>query len=206
MQDLKFKDVLWHAGCYANYTSKTNISRVKKRQLETSKPQPIVGESAVSTLSSEMSSPTRVVRSHTSITDWSKCLFCKQLSYKKDKKLINVATWDGRDTIYAAAEAKGDAELLFALSNVSKDLVAAEGKYHRACRASYVSKANIKHKLVKPDAQEDAFVSAMQCLGEKIAPSISAGKAYCMNTLLQKYKALLTDRGIEADSYTRQRL
>ena len=27
-----------------------------------------------------------------------------------------------------------------------------------------------------------------------------------MNTLLQKYKALLTDRGIDADSYTRQRL
>ena len=94
-------------------------------------------------------------------------MFCKQLSYKKDNKLINVASWDGRDTIYAAAEAKGDTELLFALSNVSKDLVAAEGKYHRACRASYVCKANIKHKLVKPDAQEDAFVCAMQCLGEK---------------------------------------
>ena len=34
MQDLKFKDVLWHAGCYANYTSKTNISRVKKDNLK----------------------------------------------------------------------------------------------------------------------------------------------------------------------------
>ena len=120
--------------------------------------------------------------------------------------MLNVASWDGRDTIYAAAEAKGDTELLFALSNVSKDLVAAEGKYHRACRAAYVSKANLKHKQFKEGSQEDSFESAMKCLGEKIAPSLSAGKAYCMNSLLEKYKTLLTDRGIDADSYTRQRL
>ena len=57
-------------------------------------------------------------------------MFCKKLSNKKDRKLLNLASWDGRDTIYAAAEAKGDTELLFALSNVSKDLLAARGKYH----------------------------------------------------------------------------
>ena len=36
MQDLEFKDIFWHAGCYASYTSKTNIDRVKVRKLETS--------------------------------------------------------------------------------------------------------------------------------------------------------------------------
>ena len=82
-----------------------------------------------------MPNPTRVAR---------KCLFCKQLSNKKDRKLLNLASWNGR--IYAAAEEKGDTELLFALSNGSKDLLATEGKYHRACRAAYVSKANLKHK------------------------------------------------------------
>ena len=85
-----------------------------------------------------MPNQTRVARSQTFITDWSKCLFCKQLSNKKDRKLLNLASWDGRDTIYSAAETKGDTELLFTLSNVSKDLLAAEGKYHRACRATYV--------------------------------------------------------------------
>ena len=29
--DLEFKDIFWHAGCYASYTSKTYIDRVKKR-------------------------------------------------------------------------------------------------------------------------------------------------------------------------------
>ena len=32
MQDLEFEDIFWHAGCYASYTSKTNIDRVKKRK------------------------------------------------------------------------------------------------------------------------------------------------------------------------------
>ena len=74
-----------------------------------------------------MPNPTRVAGSQTPITDWSKCLFCKNLSNKKDRKLLNLASWDGRDTIYADAEAKGDRELLFALSNISKDLLAAAG-------------------------------------------------------------------------------
>ena len=126
-----------------------------------------------------MPNPTRVARSQTSITDWSKCLFYKRLSNEKDRKLLNLASCNGRDNIYAAAEAKGDTKLLFALSNVGKDLLPAEGKYHRACRAAYVSKANLKHKQFKDGSQEDYFESAMKCLSEKIAPSLSAGKAYC---------------------------
>ena len=138
--DLEFKDIFWHASCYASYTSKTNIDRVKKIKLESSEgSQSIVGEICIPTATSDMPNPTRVARSQTFITDWwSKCLFCKQLSNKKDRKLLNLASWDGRDTIYSAAEAKGDTELLFTLSNVSKDLLAAECKYHRACRAAYV--------------------------------------------------------------------
>ena len=34
--DPEFKDIFWHASCYASYTSKTNIDRVKKRKLESS--------------------------------------------------------------------------------------------------------------------------------------------------------------------------
>ena len=124
-----------------------------------------------------MPNPTCVARSQTSITDLSECLFCKKLSNKENRKLLNLGSWDARDTIYAAAEAMGDTEFLFALSNFSKDLLAAEGKYHRACRAAYVSKAHLKHKQFKECSHEDSFESAMKCLGEKIAPSLSAGRA-----------------------------
>ena len=154
--DPEFKDIFWHAGCYVSYTSKTNIDRVKKRKLESSEgSRSIVGEIYVPTAPSDMPNPTRVARSQTSITDWSKCVFCKKLSNKKDGKLLNLASWDAHETTYAAAEAKGDTELLFALSNVSKDLLAAEGKNHRACRAAYVSNANLKHKQFKEGSQED---------------------------------------------------
>ena len=84
MQDLEFKDIVWHAGCYASYTSKTNIDRVKKRKLETFVgPQSKVGEISVPTASSDMPNPTRVARSQTSITDWTKCLFCKNKAIRK---------------------------------------------------------------------------------------------------------------------------
>ena len=83
--DLEIKDIFWHVGCYASYTSKTNIDRVKKRKLESSEgSQWIVGEISVPTAPSDMTNPTRVARSQTSITYWSKCLFCKKLRNKKD--------------------------------------------------------------------------------------------------------------------------
>ena len=194
IQDLEFKDIFWHAKCYANYTSKTNIMRVKKRKLTASASPSAVCESSTPTVSGESSKQTRGSRSQTPMTDWDKCLFCKRDTYKKDSKLINVASKDGCDTIFSAAEAKGDAALLFTLRGVSKDLVAAEGK------------SNIKHKTFKVDAQEDSYANTMKCLGEEIAPSLNAGKEYNMNALLQKYKILLAERGIDADSYSRQRL
>ena len=205
-QDLEFKDIFWHAKCYANYISKTNIMRVKKRKLTASASPSTVCESSTPTVSGESSKQTRGSRSQTPMTDWDICLFCKRNTYKKDSKLINVASKDGCDTIFSAAEAKGDAVLLFTLRGVSKDIVAAEGKYHKTCRDSYVSKSNIKHKTFKVDAQEDSYANTMKCLGEEIAPSLNAGKAYNMNALLQKYKILLAERGIDADSYSRQRL
>ena len=138
------------------------------------------------------------------MTDWDKCLFCKQVTYKKDSKLINVASKDGCDTIFSAAEAKGNAALLFTLRGVSKDLVSAEGKNHNTCRDSYVSKSNINLKTFKADAQEDSYANTMKCLGKEIAPSLNAEQAYIMNALLLKNKIFLAERGIDADSYSRQ--
>ena len=42
--DPEFKDIFWHAGCFASYTSKTSIDHVKKKKLESSEgSQSIVG-------------------------------------------------------------------------------------------------------------------------------------------------------------------
>ena len=76
IQDLEFKDIFWHAKCYANYTSKTNIMRVKKRKLTASASPSAVCESSTPTVSGESSKQTRV--SQTPMTVWDKCLFCKR--------------------------------------------------------------------------------------------------------------------------------
>ena len=102
-----------------------------------------------------------------------------------------MASKNGCDTIFSAAEAKGDAVLLFTLRGVSKDLVAAEGKYHKTCRDTYVSKSNIKRKTFKVNVQEDLYANTMKCLGEEIASSLNAGKAYNMNALLKNTKSFL---------------
>ena len=178
IQDLEFKDIFWHAKCYANYTSKTNIMRVKKRKLTASASPSAVCESSTPTVSGESSKQTGGSRSQTPMTEWDKCLFCKRDTYKKDGKLINVASKDGCDTIFSAAETKGDAALLFTLRGVSKDLVAAEGKYHKTYRDSYVSKSNIKHKTFKVEAQEDSYANTMKCLGEENPKAYSTSNSY----------------------------
>ena len=55
-----------------------------------------------------------------------------------------MSTFNVCDSIFEAANAKGDERMLFILSWVNKDIVAAESKYHRSCLASYNSKSNLK--------------------------------------------------------------
>ena len=66
--------------------------------------------------------------------DWTKCIFCRNASRKKDYKPINIVTFEACNSIRAAAEARGDEELLPVLRTV--DLIASEGKYHKSCHAS----------------------------------------------------------------------
>lgn len=138
--------------------------------------------------------------------DWTKCLFCKKLSHKKVKYLINVSTFEVCNTIYSAADSIGDDDMLLILNGVSNDLVAAEAKYHKACLASYVSQKNVNVKAFKEAKQEDVFAASFHELVVAIQPGIDAGKAYTMNSLLQKYKALLEAKSVPAHSYASQRM
>ncbi|CAB4003576.1 Hypothetical predicted protein [Paramuricea clavata] len=63
---------------------------------------------------------------------------------KKDRNLINIVTFEACSTIKESVEARVDHQLLDVLQSVNYDLIAAGGKYHKACHASYVSKVNIK--------------------------------------------------------------
>ena len=80
--------------------------------------------------------PSRAFRSGMASVDWSKCLICKDKTYKKSRDLTNVCTFEVCQSIQLAAERKGDSSMLHKLNGVNGDLIAMEAKYHKNCFAT----------------------------------------------------------------------
>ena len=197
LDSLPSSDILWHSNCYKCYTSKRNLSFVKQHSR--------------SNVSEEMdpestSVETRSSRSTVSSIDWSLCLFCQKKKHKGCKDLINVCTFDACEAIKNAAESRGDHKMIVNIGDV--DLIAAEAKYHGACRANYVSKSNLKfHQFKEEGKEEDAYAHAFQQLVEEISPNISAGKAYDMVSLLSSYQLILERSNVSTSaSYRSEKL
>ncbi len=147
-------EVLWHASCYATYTSVQNTCI----KYASSKASRVVEAADTDDMSTEPSP--RVSRSSVAPQDWSKCMFCKKITHKK-LTMQNVSTKEAGQNIRQCAEAKGDEDMLRVLIGANYDLVAAEAKYHKACFASYVSKSNLKSKAFKEEAgKESAYDQA----------------------------------------------
>ena len=179
------KVILWHSSCYETYTSKQNLQYCAAQSSSDVRPE-----------GTKRGTP----------FDWSKCIFCKNATRKKDKQLIHIATFEASNGIREAAEAREDYELLGVLLSVNYDLIAKEGKYHKSCHASYVSKSTIKHKLDAATIGENAFNEAFTRLVNIITPEIENGKAYDMNTILSMFKNELQKMGNDGESYTKQKL
>ena len=138
--------------------------------------------------------------------DWSKCLICKNKTYKKNRDLTNVRTFEACQTIRLAAERKGDTSMLHILNGVNGDLIAAEAKYHKNCFATYVSKKSTSC-LAKGEAVDSPHERAFQELVIDLAAGIDQGRAYNMMSLLGKYRDILTEKGAaNPESYTTQNL
>ena len=149
----------------------------------------------------------RVSRSSAGVSiDWSKCFICQKKTYKKCPEMHNVCTFEACKSVRQAAESKGDEGMLHALISVNHDLIAAEAKYHKTCFASYVSKSNLKHKSFKEKEAETVYDTAFKEMTAEISEGIYQGKAYDMSLLLSKYRERLEDKGIKAESYSKQRL
>lgn len=96
--------------------------------------------------------------------------------------------------------------MLHVLISVNNDLIAAEGKYHKTCFASYISKSNLKHKGFKEIEGEASYDRAFKEMAAEISEGIYQGKAYDMSSLLSKYRELLEHKGIKAERYSKQHL
>ena len=195
------KEVLWHASCYATYTCEQNIKYVTKHQSSMVQKEDIKRAKATNELCA------RISRSGAVPHDWSKCLFCKNRTHKKEKVMQMVSTLTACRTIMQYAETKGDEDMLRVLIGVNNDLVAAEAKYHKSCYASYVSKSNHKSQVFKEgEKKESVYDQAFREMAFEIKNGLESGMAHDMASLLRKYTQLLEERGVDGQKYTTQRL
>ena len=188
VDELQSRNVVWHGTCYGPYTNKRNLSFI--HLVDTS---PCGRNCETVPIDPEK----RSSRSNTCSIDWSLCLFCQKAKHKGSKALVNVSSFDSCKSIVEAAEARGDDAFLISIRDV--DLIAVDAKYHSACRASYVSKPNLKHQTYKEEntTEECKYEEAFQDLLDEINPGIVGGKAYEMSFLVERYRMMLTLKGMD---------
>lgn len=73
----------------------------------------------------------------------------------------------------------------------------------QTCFACYISR---EHKSFKEIEGEASYDTAFKEMAAEISEGIYQGKAYDMSSLLSKYRKLLKETGIKAESYSKQHL
>ena len=191
------REVVWHSSCYSSYTSEHNIQHAKG-----------AGKVDIQDTSNTSNRTAHIgLRSSSNVSiDWSKCFICRNRTYKKRREMNNVSTFEACKSIQQAAEKLGDEDMLRVLLSVNSDLIAAEAKYHKTCLASYISKSNLKHRVLS-ETNEDASDTVFKELAAEIKEGITQGRAYDMSSLLTAYRERLKAKEIAADNFsTKQRL
>ena len=111
----KAEELHWHKSCFAKYTDKGKISRLRK-SLDSSNELSLTGLTANTAL-----------RSRTLPTDWKPCMFCQDGETRPKKQTLCSVTFKMSQQILERAKSEHDLSLRLAGVN---DLIAAEGKYH----------------------------------------------------------------------------
>ena len=176
--------IMWHRGCYSSFTSQEHLSRT-------------VQESSSTECFQSLS------RYRREEFDWkSLCMFCGKKSYKRDKKLINVSTFEFCTTLDRCVNERRDEAMKCRVGDFTK-LIALEARYHKGCHSLYI---NVKKQS---STQSQSFYDdALHEMMEDVMPELEMGKALDINNLLLKYQTHLTKYLSDEDAhkYTRQKL
>lgn len=178
---------LWHKNCYSSFTSITNLSTLQLSGDTEDQPSTSKGN----------------VRARESFKLKELCMFCGKKSYKRDRMLVRVATFEFGSTLKRRVEEKNDMEMKARVGGDFTKLIALEARYHKACHSGYIKKSK-----ECPERPENAHKDAFDELVKIIQPELVKGKALSMDTLLTRYHELLKQYlpEDEAEKYTRQRL
>ena len=137
MDESHYGSIKWHKSCYCSFTSKKSIYHLTDDVIRKNKP--VNKEEKLDRIRSS--------RSASGTLDWTKCLFCQQLSYKKDKKLIRASTFEYEESLKKKANEIEDAQLKLHVGDFS-ELIANDAVYHKCCHANYVSKTKTRKRTV----------------------------------------------------------
>ena len=144
---------------------------------------------------SSQSSLTPTTRSTADLkTDWEKCMFCQQMTYKKEKRTIRAATFEFGQKLDKAINEKNDTVLRARLGDISK-LIANEAKYHKNCHAKYVS---VRKPGLQQSVHDIAFKNFLEVIEKDL---IEGGRAFDMLNIFKEKIIEFDSEDVSEDSY-----
>ncbi|CAH3018507.1 unnamed protein product [Porites evermanni] len=183
----KAEDLRWHKSCYAKYTDKGKISRLRKSF-----------DSSKDTLSPPETATSSTLRSKASSTDWELCIFCQRGSTSKKQTLCSVTTFKMSQQILKGA--KCDHDLSLRVSGVN-DLIAAEGKYHPNCYKKFQRSASRSVDIAKDDSG-----AVLLWLVDELKTSAEHGHILELKEVWLRYCSLASENSIDIPPSFRSRM
>ena len=173
----------WHKSCFAVFTDKGKISRLKAALRSSS-----LAETQLTTSAG--------LRSRTATCDWKLCLFCQKEERKKET-LCSVTTF--RVSQQIIEEAKFDHNLSVRVAGVS-DLMAAEGKYHPNCYKKFLRDVSRSR-----GERSDKTVTLVWLIND-LKRAAAKGHILELNEVFHRYCSLAAESSIEVPASFRSRI
>ena len=167
----------WHKSCYAQYTDKGKISRLRKALDSSSK------------LSPPALTASTALRSRTPPTDWKLCMFCQHEETPKKQVLCSVTTFKMSQQILEGAKCEHSLSLRLASVN---DLIAAEGKYHPNCYKKFLRSVSRSSDVAKDDSG-----TVLLWLINEIKESAEQGHILELKEVWLRYCSLASEQAID---------
>ncbi len=167
--------LVWHKMCYAGFTDKGKIERLRKTQTDVS-----TQGAGCSTSVPGGTCERRSLRKGAQRVNWSLCIFCQTTASKK-ARLISVMTTQMSEQIIQASHL--DYKVGLRMAGVI-DLIAAEAKYHLNCLSAF-------NRSTSKTKQESANTDlAMIWLCQELRQSADKGHVILLDDVWERYKEL----------------
>lgn len=189
------KQLVWHKHCYASYTSKDRIERIRRAPV--SAPSPSCSTASALPNLKEENSPRTLVRTKRLPCDWNMCMFCQTNVPKQ--RLNSVTTFNVSEQILNAC--KFDQKMAHRVAGVH-DLIAAEGKYHLSCYVKFTRNTN----KIKEDSKRENIDLPMLWLCDELKHSATQGRILELSVVWKRYCQLCEKAGSEIPKSYQSRL